>query len=249
MGLEAAKTDLQTFAAKRLIVALDFPQAAPALALAERLEGVASFFKVGYELYVAEGPSLLERLVARGARVFLDLKMNDVPETIRRATHRVAQFEGVAFLTIYGPRATVVAAAEGTAGTGLKILQVSLLTSMGAEDLEEEGILERFGSVEAYVQWRGAMSIAAGAHGLIASGQNVAMLREALGPEPTLVCPGIRPGNVGVDDHKRAATPAQAIGDGADYLVVGRPIRDAADPAASALGIIDEMADAFGRVV
>ena len=128
-------------AAERLIVALDVPEGPAALALVDRLAGSVSFFKVGYELFIAEGPPLLEALRERDARVFLDLKIDDVPATVERAVRRVAKIPGVEFLTIYGGGATAAAAHEGRGDAALKVLQVSLLTSLGEEDLAELGIV------------------------------------------------------------------------------------------------------------
>lgn len=228
----------------RLIVALDFDSGRDALGLVRTLEGAATFFKVGYELFVSAGPAIVQELCEAGNRVFLDLKMNDVDETIIRSVRKVAGYDGVEFLTIYGTAATVEAAVKGKGESALKLLQVTLLTSMGASDLEEMLLLgpdRRFQTVDEYVLWRAEEALARGCDGLISSGENAAMLRERFGAGPVLVCPGIRPGGTGTDEHKRATTPAQAISAGADYLVVGRPIRDAAEPRVQAEAIIEEI--------
>lgn len=232
----------------RLIVALDFESGQDALELARKLEGAATFFKVGYELFVSEGPAIVRELIDAGNRVFLDLKMNDVDETITRSVRKVTQYRGVELLTIYGTAATVAAAVKGKCDSGLKLLQVTLLTSMGADDLEEMLLLgpdKRFRTVDEYVLWRAEEALSRGCDGLISSGENVRMLREQFGEDPVLVCPGIRPGGKGTHEHKRSTTPGKAIGDGADYLVVGRPIRDAAEPRAQAEAIVDEIATAL----
>ena len=228
----------------RLIVALDFDSGRDALDLVRTLDGAATFFKVGYELFVSEGPAIVRELIDAGNRVFLDLKMNDVDETIIRSVRKVAQYGGVEFLTIYGTAATVAAAVKGKGDSPLKLLQVTLLTSMGPKDLEEMLLLgpdKRFQTVDEYVLWRAEEALARGCHGLISSGENVAMLRERFGTDPVLVCPGIRPGGTGTDEHKRATTPGKAICAGADYLVIGRPIRDAAEPRTQARAIVEEI--------
>ena len=229
----------------RLIVALDVECRDDALAFVDRLGDSVSFYKIGYELFIAEGMPLVREVIARGKRVFLDLKVDDVEETVTRAVRRVADVAGIQLLTIYGGRATAQSAVAAAAGSGLNILQVTLLTSLGPADLEDVGMVGpgcRFASVEDYVEWRGRESIRHGCHGLISSGQNVRRLREALGPGPLIVCPGIRPATGGTDEHKRPATPFDAVVNGADFLVVGRPIRNAADPPAQARSIIDEIA-------
>lgn len=235
---------MNTIEAKdRLIVALDFSNKRDALALVESLDGVVSFFKVGLELFMAEGCELVKELrERRKKKVFLDIKMDDVEETISRAVRQVAQME-VQFLTIYGNRATAKAA-NSAKGNELKILQVTLLTSLSEEDLRDLFLVgqdKRFGSLEEYILWRAEMSLKCGCDGLISSGQNVGMLRKHFGSKPLIVCPGIRTDNGAVEDHKRPCTPFRAISDGADYLVVGRPVRDAPDPVEAARNIIAEI--------
>jgi orotidine-5'-phosphate decarboxylase len=230
----------------RLIVALDFSERAGALRLVDTLGDAVSYYKVGYELFLAEGWPLVDELCARGGRVFLDLKMDDIPETITRAVRFIASKPGVRLLTIHGGAKTAVAAKAGKGDSPLKLLQVTLLTSMGEPDLHNMGLVGdgfKFASVPDYVAWRAETALANGADGLIASGQEAAMLRARCGAQFTLVCPGIRPGGDAIGDHKRAITPADAIRDGADHLVVGRPIRDAADPRAKAQTVIREIED------
>ena len=231
-------------ARERLIVALDFGNRDDALALVEKLDGAATFFKVGYELFVAEGMGIVHTLREMGCRIFLDLKMDDVEETVRRAVGRIASENGIVFLTLHGYRATAAAAAKGRGGRPLKLLQVTMLTSLGSSDLQDlmlVGENRRFKSVEEYVEWRADVSLQYGCDGLIASGQSVAALRRRFGPGPVLVCPGIRPASDGTDEHKRASTPYDAIASGGDYLVVGRPIRNAPDPKAKAMEIVEEI--------
>ena len=232
-------------AAECLIVALDFDNARDALGLVDKLDGAVHFFKVGYELFIGEGHEVIAALHERGHRTFLDIKMNDVNETVRRAVRNLARRDtGIDFMTIYGEAVTARSAKEGKGDSALKILQVTLLTSLGLDDLQELGIVgegRRFATVEDYVVWRAQQSLEAGCDGLISSGQNARMLREHCGDDFILVCPGIRPKGVGTDEHKRACTPHEAIVDGADYLVVGRPIRDAGNPADAARAIIDEI--------
>ena len=231
----------------RLIVALDVPSESEAVTLVNDLAGTVSFFKVGYQLFLASGIPFVRRLVQQGHRVFLDLKMNDVPETISLAVREMAKV-GVQFATIYGTDATVRAAVAGRAASVFpKILQVTLLTSMNLDDLADFGIgvgtagVNRFATVEQYALWRGEQAVVAGCDGLVAAGSNVADLRHRLGPGPLIVCPGIRPAGAAADDHQRAALPRTAVQAGADYLVVGRPIRDASDRKGAARAIIGEI--------
>ncbi len=230
--------------ADRLIVALDFNERAGALRLVDALSGAVTFYKVGYELFIAEGWPIVDELCRRGFSVFLDLKMDDIPETITRAVGHVATKPGVRLLTIHGGAKTAAAAKAGKGDSALKILQVTLLTSMSEADLRDMHLVgegKRFASVSDYVGWRAETALANGADGLIASGREAAMLRTRCGADFTLVCPGIRPAGDATGDHQRAITPADAIAAGADHLVVGRPIRDAADPREKARQVIAEI--------
>lgn len=228
-------------AAERLIVALDVPSADNAKQLVSQLDGVVSFFKVGLELYTTAGPEFVRWLVAQEKKVFLDLKFLDIGETVRRATREAARL-GASFLTVHESGLTVAAAVQGCQGKDLKILAVTVLTSMDAGDLHDMGI---HCSVEELVLRRARKALAAGAHGVIASGQEAASLREQLGKDFLIVSPGIRPSGASADEQKRAVTPAEAIRAGADYLVVGRPITRAPNPKDAALRIIEEMQKAF----
>jgi orotidine-5'-phosphate decarboxylase len=231
----------------RLIVALDVKTAEEADVLVEELDGLVSFFKVGYQLFVAEGMNYVRGLIAQGKRVFLDLKMDDVDETIRSAVSVIAP-TGVQFLTIHGSGKTVRAASEGRGEYDLpQLLSITVLTSLDENTLRDLLIVKegaRFPSLESYVLWRAGEAIQAGCDGLIAAGSSVTALRKQFGSGPIIVTPGIRAGHESRDDHKRAATPKDAIAAGADYLVVGRPIRNAPNRRQAAKTIIDEIEQA-----
>ena len=228
-------------ASDRLIVALDVPSADDAGKLVVQMDGVVSFFKVGLELYTSAGPEFVRGLVSQKKKVFLDLKFLDIEQTVRRATQQAARL-GATFLTVHEGGKAVAAAAEGARGTGLKLLAVTVLTSWDAGDLKDMGISL---SVEELVLHRARKALAAGAHGVIASGREAAALREQLGKNYVIVTPGIRPSGASADEQKRAMTPADAIRAGADYLVVGRPITQAPAPRDAALKIVEEMQKAF----
>jgi orotidine-5'-phosphate decarboxylase len=225
----------------RLIFALDVPSANEAERLLDRLEGHITFVKVGLELYAAAGPEIVKRVIARGMRVFLDLKFLDIEETVRRATARVAAM-GVDFLTVHANRKALSAAVQGREGSALKLLAVTVLTNFDSHDLREMGIQR---SVQDLVTARALLASEVGCDGVVASGEEPAAIRQKVGPRFVIVTPGVRPAGKGVDDHARATTPTQAIASGADYLVIGRPIRDAADPAATVAEIVAEMQAAF----
>ena len=235
---------METNARERLIIALDVPSADDAQKLVAQLDGVVSFFKVGLELYTAAGPEFVRWLVAQEKKVFLDLKFLDIGETVRRATREAARL-GASFLTVHESGLTVAAAVQGSQGKDLKILAVTVLTSMDAGDLLDMGI---HCTVEELVLRRAKKALAAGAHGVIASGQEAAALRDQLGNDFLIVTPGIRSSGASADEQKRATTPAEAIRAGADYLVVGRPITLAANPKDAAIGILDEMQKAFAAL-
>lgn len=229
---------------ERLIVALDVPTADDALVLVGELEGLVSFYKVGTELLMSgEMGSLLVHL--KDKKVFVDLKMQgDIPETVRR-TVEVAAKRGVTFLTLsyLATRGTIRTAALGRGRhDGPKILLVSYLSSMDRADFTEQTGRDP-SEFEAYLGERTSIAIGSGADGFIVSGQEIGVLR-ARYPDAILVSPGIRPSGASTDDHKRSCTPAEAIRLGADYIVVGRPIRDAPDRRAAAQRIIDEIASA-----
>ena len=233
---------------ERLIVALDIPSLQEARQYVQDLEGVVRFYKIGLELFLAVNVAFIEELRARNCRIFLDLKMNDIDETVRRAVDLAADL-GIDFLTILGNHATVQAAVAGRGDRPMKILTVPLLSSWGENDLHDLGLLSahagnpaRFHSLDDYVLWRADMAMAQGCDGLIASGNYVQILRERFGPNTLIVSPGVRPAGQKTHEHQRSLTPFHAIQSGADYIVVGRPIRDAPNRRHAAQGIQDEIA-------
>jgi orotidine-5'-phosphate decarboxylase len=228
-------------AGERLILALDVDAEAEAWKLVDDLDGVVSFFKVGLELFVGAGPEFVRRLLDRGKKVFLDLKFNDVPETVERAVRRAAGL-GVSFLTIHGTTGTVRAAVRGRGATDLKLLAVTVLTSLDADDIRELGYAC---PVADLVLFRARAALDAGCDGVISSGREAGAIREFAGGRLLIVTPGIRPSDGRRDDHKRSVSPAEAIAAGADYLVIGRPIRDAPDRRGVASGVVREMQGAF----
>jgi len=225
-----------------LIVALDFPTAAEALRCVQAMPENLSFYKVGLELFTAEGPSFCRVLVDKGHRLFLDLKLHDIPNTVARAVRSAARL-GVSFLTVHasGGREMLRAAAEAAAeagGQGPKLLAVTVLTSLDAEALETIGIAR---SLSEQVVRLAELALESGVHGLVASVAEAAALRAEFGPDPILVTPGIRPAGSEAGDQKRTATPVDAIRAGADYLVVGRPITAAPDPGLAATSLYTEI--------
>jgi orotidine-5'-phosphate decarboxylase len=227
----------------RLIVALDVPTAAEARALVERLGNAVRFYKIGLELFTSGGYfELLQWLVARGNKVFADLKLYDIPETVRRATANLSA-SGAAFLTVHGHRSIMQAAAREKGG--MKILAVTVLTSFDASDLAEMGAT---GDVASLVLSRARHAAEAGCDGVIASGLEAPKIKAELGARLLVVTPGIRPAeNRPKDDQKRTVDVAQAFANGADYIVVGRPVRDAPDPRAAAESIQATIASLFTR--
>ncbi|HWA38546.1 MAG TPA: orotidine-5'-phosphate decarboxylase [Burkholderiales bacterium] len=218
---------------ERLIVALDVPTAGEARALVERLGDAVRFYKIGLELFSAGGYfELIEWLAARGCRVFADLKLYDIPETVRRAVANLRS-SGATFLTVHGHRSVMEAAAAEKGA--LKILAVTVLTSFDQRDLDEVGSTR---SVEDIVLARAKGAAESGCDGVISSGMEAAALKKAFGERLLVVTPGIRPvENRPADDQKRAVDAAQAFANGADYIVVGRPIRQAPDPRVAALAL------------
>jgi orotidine-5'-phosphate decarboxylase len=223
----------------RLIVALDYPDAKTALDLVDRLEGATRWFKIGLELYVAEGNNLVAELQRRGYSLFLDLKFHDIPNTVASAVRSAARL-GVQMLTVHaaGGPAMLAAAAEAAAEKGPILLAVTVLTSMDDAQLEATGVAR---AASAQVEKLAEMAYANGVHGFVCSPVEVANLRNRLGSKPLLVIPGIRPEGADTGDQRRVATPGAAIAAGASYLVVGRPITRAADPSAAARSILAEM--------
>ena len=230
----------------RLIFALDLPSPEDALRLAERLRPQVQLFKVGLEAYLAGGNDLVRRIGALGARVFLDLKLLDIPATVSKALRVIdSQHANVVFATIHVLNNAVPDLVRKAALTRLKVLAVTALTSKDESDLRGEGIPQ---SMAEYVTALAERALSLGVHGVISSAWEARALRERFGPSLLIVTPGIRPAwaEVSGDDQKRAATPAEAIRGGADYLVVGRPIRDAKDPLDAARRVQEEIREALG---
>lgn len=228
--------------AERLIAALDVPTAAEARAFVERLGDSVRFYKIGLELATADGYfELLGWLAARGHKVFADLKLYDIPETVRRAVANVRR-HGAAFLTVHGHRSVMEAAAREKGA--MKILAVTVLTSFDQRDLAEMG-----GSLtlEQLVLARARAAAETGCDGVICSGLEARALKREFEDRLLLVTPGIRPAAGRSDDQKRTVDVAQAFANGADYIVVGRPIRDAADPRAAAQAIQATIASIFSE--
>ena len=220
---------------ERLIVALDLPSGRAARELVECLGEAVVFYKVGLELFMSgDGFAVVDWLVEQNKQVFVDLKFFDVPATVARAVSRLRDRD-VAFATVHGNDAMMRAAAEASGEVG--ILAVTVLTSLDRGDLEDLGFSCE---LEALVCSRARRAVAHGCAGVVASGREAAMLRQALGDAFLIVTPGIRPVD-NDDDQKRTVTPTQALQDGADYIVVGRPIRDAVDPYAAARAIQAEI--------
>ncbi len=229
-------------ARQRLIVALDLPDAQRARALVQELGDSVEFYKIGLELAMSgEYFDLLAWLLGQGKQVFADLKFYDVPATVSAAVRQLQKC-GASFLTIHGDRA-IMQAAAAEKGSDLRILAVTVLTSLDQEDLLQMGISV---DVKTLVLKRAEQARAAGCDGVIASGLEAIELRQTLGQELLIVSPGIRPaGTTPADDQKRIVTPGQALANGADYIVVGRPIRNAARPRQAAESIQAEIAAAL----
>jgi len=242
---DVSSSKLDAAARDRLIVALDFPSAASALQVVDRLEGRVSWFKVGLELYLAAGPSIVDTLRNRGFQIFVDLKLHDIPNTVAGAVHSLAA-HGASLLTVHasGGRPMLLAAVEAAAHNpdGPGILAVTVLTSMDSEQLAQTGVP---GAIGPQVQRLAELAASAGVAGMVCSPLEVAQLRSTLGNEPLLVVPGIRPTGASADDQSRIATPSSAISDGASHLVVGRPIAQAPDPAAAAAAILHQIEESL----
>ncbi len=232
-------------ARERLIVAMDVPDAHNAMELVSRLAGTCKWLKVGLELYVAAGPRMVEALIEQGYNVFLDLKLHDIPNTVAGAAKTAATL-GTKLLTLHagGGPAMLTAASEALAGVkdAPQLLAVTVLTSMDSEQLKAVGV-ERTPADQVIALAK--MGLANGINGFVCSPQEVAAMRALTGPEGVLVIPGIRPAGTAVGDQKRVATPADAIKQGASYLVVGRPITQAANPAEAAEAVLSEIAAAL----
>jgi orotidine-5'-phosphate decarboxylase len=239
--------DAKEEARRRLIVALDVSDAKSALKLVDQLAPTCHWFKVGLELFVAEGPAILEPLVARGLSIFLDLKFHDIPNTVAGAVRSAAGL-GVRMINVHASGGPAMLAAAKAALAGVldppQLLAVTVLTSMDQAQVTAAG-LDR--SPAEQVELLARMCLNAGIHDFVCSPQEVATVRALTGPEGVLVIPGIRPAGGEIGDQRRIATPADALRAGASYLVVGRPITQAADPEKAANAILQEMAEALAQ--
>ena len=224
----------------RLIVALDVPNVLDGLALAEKLGDAVSFYKIGLGMLTGGGFALANELKQdHGKRIFLDMKLFDIGATVEAATRGISQYD-LDFLTVHGDPHVVRAAKEGASGSDLKILAVTILTSLDREDLDASCI--KPGEISDLVQERAGQAFAAGADGVIASPQEAALIRTLPEAEGRLiVTPGVRPAGAALGDQKRVATPARAIADGVDHIVVGRPVWRAESPLDAAQAILSEM--------
>jgi len=226
-----------------VIIALDFDGADGARALVKRLGDSVDFYKVGMELYAAAGMTFVRELMDGGKKVFLDLKLYDIGETVKRAVAVVAR-SGVRFLTVHGSESIMRAAVEGRGASDLKLLAVTVLTNFTERDLGELGYQT---SVEDLVALRARSAMACGIDGIVCSALEAAAVRSIVGPKTILVTPGVRSRGADVGDQKRIATPAEAIAAGADYLVIGRQVTRAADPKAEVEKIGVELESAVLR--
>jgi len=244
-AVSPATEDPLSLARQRLIVALDVPDLPSAMRLVTELDQTCSWFKVGLELFIAAGPAILEPIIARGHKVFLDLKLHDIPNTVAGAVRSAATL-GVHMLTLHasGGPAMLSAARDALAGYAHppELLAVTVLTSIDAGQLHATGV-GRLPSSQ--VELLARMGLEAGIRGFVCSPQEVENLRQLAGPEGVLVIPGIRPAGSAIGDQKRIAGPAEALRSGASYLVVGRPITQAPHPAEAASAILKEMAEAL----
>lgn len=225
---------------QRLIVALDVSTAAAAKKIVAAVGDSAFCYKVGMQLYTAEGPEVVRDLVASGRKVFLDLKYHDIPNTVGAAVHEAARL-GVSMLTVHasgGAKMLQAAVEAGRASPDLKILAVTVLTSLGAPDLPTIGIS---GPIQDHVLRLGRLALGSGCQGIVASAQEAKALRQELGDRFTIVTPGVRPAGDSVGDQARVVTPAEAFAAGASHIVVGRPITEAPDPGAKAREVIRQI--------
>ena len=233
--------DADTADRDRLIVALDLPDLRVAEAMVDRLGDSVGFYKIGYQLAYAGGLPLARALHGAGKKVFIDLKLHDIGNTVSGGVESLGHL-GATFLTVHAYPQTMKAAVDARAGSGLKILAVTVLTSYDDSDLHAAGYRL---NVSDLVEARARQAQALGVDGLVSSPEEAAALRKIVGDQMNLVTPGIRPAGSATGDQKRIMTPARAIAAGADYLVVGRPVMEAADPKAAAEAIHAEVAQAL----
>ena len=221
-----------------IIIALDVDNADEALSLIERIGPAANFYKVGMELYAAAGMSLVKQIAATGRQVFLDLKLYDIGETVKRATRQICKSAEPTFLTVHGSASVMKAAVEGRGDSATKLLAVTVLTSFDQNDLADLGYQTTIADL---VDLRVRKAKECGINGIVCSPLEVARVRTIAGPDMKLVTPGVRSAGADKGDQKRVATPAEAIRDGADYLVIGRQVTRAADPRAACEAILGEI--------
>lgn len=242
---------------ERIIFALDVSDKQDAMKFVQTLEGIVSFYKVGWELFLAEGLGFIRELKSRGHRVFLDLKIqDDVDETVKRYI-QVAIREQVEFVTLHGSEKLFRTAKQAKGDAPLQLLSLTLLSNMDEGAMKEIGLLDNgtgyclpFKNPEDFVQWKATRTFKAGADGFIASGRFVNVVRGLFkDSHPLIVSPGVRPSGSAHAEHKNVLTPREAILGGSDYLVVGRPIRDAKSPKAVAQAIVQEIQEALDSQV
>ncbi len=221
-----------------LIIALDVDDAQQALSLIDKIGTAASFYKVGMELYAVGGMQLVEEIHSLGKRVFLDLKLYDIGETVKRATRQIAKTGLVEFLTVHGSQTVMEAAVEGKGNAPVQLLAVTVLTSFDQNDLADLGYSV---PISELVELRVRKAAASGINGIVCSPLEVQRVRQTGGPALKLVTPGVRSANADKGDQKRVATPAEAIANGADYLVIGRQVTRSADPASACKAILHEI--------
>ena len=229
-----------------LIVALDFPDRAAAIRMAEKLSGHVGYFKIGLELFTREGPGLVQEIRDRGEKIFLDLKLHDIPNTVRGAVRSACRL-GVDMLTIHASGGSNMLYAASQQALESKspplLLAVTALTSLSEDEMKMLGVA---GSMDRWVERLAELAQRSGMGGIVASSKELPMLRRRFGNKMKLVIPGIRPAGTALQDQSRTAIPADAIRAGADYIVVGRPILQATHPAQAADSIVDEIKNAAG---
>ncbi len=221
-----------------LLIALDLDNTEQALALVKDIGPAADFYKVGMELYAVGGMQLVSQVAALGKKIFLDLKLYDIGETVKRATRQICGTGLVEFLTVHGSRSVMRAAVEGKSDTNTKLLAVTVLTSFDQEDLADLGYSV---PVSDLVELRVRKALESGIDGIVCSPLEVARVREVGGPGLKLVTPGVRSAGAAVGDQKRVATPLEAIRSGADYLVIGRQVTRSSDPQNACKDILAEL--------
>jgi orotidine-5'-phosphate decarboxylase len=221
-----------------LIIALDVDSAAGALELVDKIGPAAEFYKVGMELYAVAGMDFVSQLGSFGKKVFLDLKLYDIGETVKRASHEICKNKAITFLTVHGSRSVMRAAVEGRGSSAVNLLAVTVLTSFDQDDLADLGYPV---PISELVELRVKKAVESGIDGIVCSPLEVARVRQVGGPGLKLVTPGIRSAGAAAGDQKRVATPAEAIANGADYLVIGRQVTRASDPRQACEQILTEI--------